>query len=105
METRATWSKRVEAWKASGLTVAQYAAKHGLNEASLKWWKWRLGSRSKRARSASPAMSPLTFVEMTTESRGDALELVLASGVTVRVPAAFDATALARLLDVLDKRR
>jgi hypothetical protein len=42
---------------------------------------------------------------MTTEGRGDAIEIVLASGVTLRVPAAFDATVLTRLLDVLDKRR
>ncbi len=89
--------------KASGLTPAVYAAKHGINEASLKWWKWHLGSK-KRAKAHAPAsVSPLTFVEMTV-GRGDTMEIVLASGLTVRVPADFDAVALGRLLDLLEQR-
>ncbi len=42
--SRETWSKRVERWKDSGLTAAEYAAEAGINAHSLSWWKWRLGS-------------------------------------------------------------
>lgn len=101
MDARETWAKRVRDWKASGLTPAAFAAKHGIKEASLKWWKWRLSSTKKRSKPTG-AVSPLTFVEMSVGS--DAIEVVLASGITVRVPARFDADALGRLLDLLEKR-
>lgn len=99
---RETWAKRVERWKKSGLPAAEFARRNKLSEASLKWWKWRLGSRGK-AKSAQ--VSPLTFVEMTAALRREPLELVLDGGVHIRVPAEFDAAALARLLDVLERRR
>lgn len=114
--SREAWAKRVEWWKASGLTAAEFASRHGIAAASLKWWKWRLGSRggegaAKRqrsrslARTAAAAISPLTFVEMTAAVRSEALELVFPNGLCIRVPAGFDAPALERLLDVLSKRR
>jgi hypothetical protein len=109
------WSKRVERWKASGLTAAEFAAELGIKPTSLAWWKWRLGksagaresqqapSRGKRA--IATTVSPLTFVEMSSAVSGELLELVMPGGVRVRVPANFDAAALGRLLDVLDARR
>jgi transposase len=99
--SREVWAKRVARWRASGLTAAEFARRHRLAEASLKWWKWKLGS----TRRAPAPVSPLTFVEMTAPMRRESLELVLASGVEVRVPADFDEGALARLLDMLDRRR
>ncbi|GMV17378.1 MAG: hypothetical protein AMXMBFR56_56020 [Polyangiaceae bacterium] len=114
--SRETWAKRVERWKASGLTATEFASRHGIAATSLKWWKWRLGSRDRKgvtrrrrsralARTTAAQMSPLTFVEMAAAVRGEALELVFPNGLCIRVPAGFDAVALERLLDVLGKRR
>jgi hypothetical protein len=114
--SREEWAKRVERWKDSGLTAAEYAAETGINAHSLSWWRWQLGSASK---SASPAQrrarrprvaatktaTPLTFVELTAPPIAEPLEVVLASSIRVRVPASFDAAALGRLLDVLEQRR
>ena len=100
--TREIWSKRVARWKASGKTAAEFAGKHGLSEASLKWWSWKLGAKRREAK-----VSPLTFVEMTSAiAHGTAaIEVVLESGAVVRVAADFDESALSRVLDVLERRR
>lgn len=113
--TRELWAKRVERWKDSGLTAKQFASEVGINAHSLSWWKWRLRSGSKgrpAARrsatmtiAAKSTLSPLTFVEMTAAVRNDALEVVLTTGVAIRVRPEFDARTLTRLLDVLDERR
>ena len=86
--SREVWAERVARWKASGLSAEEFARRHKVSEASLKWWKWKLGSSSKKE-----AMSPLTFVEMTAPMRREALELVIGD-VIVRVPSDFDDAAL-----------
>jgi transposase-like protein len=81
----------------SGESVSVFAAEHGLDPQRLYLWRRRLAA----------ALAPSTFREVVvrpTPSRPlvDApFEVVLASGQVVRVPASFDAVALARLLDVL----
>jgi transposase len=117
--TRATWTARVERWRDSGLSAAEFAAELGINPHTLKWWKWHLGAKASppapkralaRRESASiakstPQISPLTFVELTAAVVGDPLEVVLPSTVRVRVPRGFDSATLVRLLDVLEPRR
>ena len=101
---REFWAKRVAQWQASGLKAKEFARRQKVSEVSLKWWKWKLGSLA-RARSKKMGMSPLTFVEMTTEMQRESLEIVLEGGVRIRVPLDFDEAALTRLLDVLERRR
>jgi hypothetical protein len=122
---RETWAKRVERWRSSELTAAEFAQEIGVSASSLKWWSWKLGSlaratstdakvpakprarreRKRRAkRSRKAAVSPLTFVEMSTTARSEPMEIVLVSGVRVRVAADFDAAALARLISVVEPR-
>jgi hypothetical protein len=104
MAAHDVWAKRVDGWRASGLTAAEYGRRHKLSEASLKWWKWRLGARKVAARKKAPApMSQLTFVELASSGQ-EAIEIVFESGTRVRVPSGFDATALARVVDVLERR-
>lgn len=114
--SRATWSKRVERWKESGLSAEEFAEKAGLRATTLTWWKWRLGAdeRAKTPRAlavrsepakAPPELTPMTFIEMTASVRAEPLEIVLRSEVRVRVPASFDERTLSRLLDVLERRR
>lgn len=102
MEAREIWTERVANWKASGLTAAQFAQRHNVGEASLRWWRWKLGTTSKKA---EQAVTSLTFVEVPSPVRRAGLELVLDDRVVVRVPPDFDEPALTRLLDVLERRR
>jgi hypothetical protein len=108
---RETWAKRVERWKDSGLSAAEFATEIGVTPKALSWWKWQLGKGEKRKatqrrpRARKVALSPMTFVEMSAPARSDALELVLPSGVRILVRAPVDSDALGRVLDVLEKRR
>jgi hypothetical protein len=116
--SREAWAKRVERWRESGLTAAEYAAEIGVRPQTLSWWKWRLASlgqvgtvaqRRQRKMSRNPVkaatVSPLTFVEMRAPAPGESLEVVLPTSFRICVRPDFDAATLARLLDVLEARR
>jgi len=111
--TQAQWAERVERWRASGLTAHAFARKHRLSESSLRWWKWRLQEIASQvaivpkagAAKSVEQLSPLTFVEVTAPRTSEAFEVVLVSGVAVKVPTEFEPAALGRLLDVLERRR
>jgi hypothetical protein len=109
---RETWAKRVERWQESGRSAAEFARETGINARSLSWWAWRLGKHEKdrtpaprrqRQRKTTLRSVPLTFVEMTPTIRGEALEVVLASGRCIRIPIGFDVETLERLLGVLER--
>lgn len=105
---RDKWTKRVEEWKRSGLPVERFAARAGINPKSLSWWRWQLASkrqRRSRVRRAAAPITPLTFVEVKGSESVGGLEVILSSGVCVRVPVDFDSVVLGRLLDVLERRK
>lgn len=86
------------ALRRSGKSVRAFAMEHGLVPQRLYSWKRRLGGAE-----------PTTFQEVVVRSAprislvdGHApFEVVLPSGVIVRVPASFDAGGLERVLEVL----
>ena len=110
--TRTTWAQRIEAWNQSGLSAAEFAAKLGVRPRTLSWWAWRLASRRPRkgkptaieVRHDRTTVAPLTFVEMTGALGAEPIEIVLRNDLRVRVHATFDERALARVLDVLERR-
>lgn len=116
---RATWAKRVERWQDSGLSAAEFASEVGINAHSLSWWKWQLGKREAaaptvtpekratgRAKRCKPARPRVKFVELpSAPAPSEPLEVVLVSGVRVRVPVQFDAAALGKLLETLGQPR
>ncbi len=116
---REEWAKRVERWRASGLTTAEFAAELGVNPRTLTYWKWLLGKGArgeKRVwpkRSGIPAVaSKLTeiapgtpgLIEIQVPSSDTRFELELRGGQRLRIPSGFDAPGLGRLLDVLEAR-
>jgi hypothetical protein len=108
-ETRETWAKRIEEWQASGVSATEFAKKLGVAEKSLKWWRWKLSTPSKRrsktaivkVHTRAIEATPLTFIEM---AATPAIEVVLRNGTIVRVASHFDEKALVRLLGVLEQR-
>jgi transposase-like protein len=82
----------------SGKNVSVFAAEHGLDPQRLYSWRRRLG-KAERTTFQELTVRPAPRISVTD---GDApFELALPSGVVVRVPAAFNAAALERLLEVL----
>jgi len=101
------WQKRVERWRESGLTAAQFATELGINAGTLKFWKYKL-NKAKRSEGNAPVLSARkkstapAFVEVRAGGRDAGFELELSNGRRLRVPQGFDPKALERLLAVLD---
>ena len=88
------WREAVAGWKKSDQTIAAYCRARGLGQASFYAWRRQLTRRDRVAPAAT--FVPLTVVP-------DAVvEVVLPTGVVVRVPAAADAAAVARLVAALE---
>jgi transposase-like protein len=91
----------------SGKSVGLFAAEQGVDPQRLYSWRRRLSDRLGGAerttfRELIVRPSPRTLLG---ETDATPFEIVLASGVVVRVPPSFDAAALARLLEVLVQGR
>lgn len=48
------WRERVEAWRASGKTAAEFCSGQDYTPKSLRWWAWHFGGQ-KRKKSSRPA--------------------------------------------------
>ena len=105
-ESCEVWTKRVERWRDSGLSATEFAAEIGVNANSLRHWGWRVNAERSRAESKPSAMEAkaLTWVEVSApepaptrllpSAPAEKIELVLASGLVVRVPANFEPEGL-----------
>lgn len=85
----------LEAQAQSGLSPARFAAQEGIEAQRLYWWSRRLGAVKHRAE----------FVELVPARVGSErrrFEVVLRSGVVVRVGEDFDPAALVRLITTLE---
>lgn len=111
-ESREVWAKRIERWRASGLTAEEFASEIGVNGNTLRHWSWVLGRRKRRgfgdglARRTRPR--EVAFVEVAppvpVPASVEPLELVVRDGIRIRVPAAFDADALRRVIAAVEGR-
>ncbi len=89
---RSTWERRVAECEGSSLTQSEFARQHGLKLRTLRSWIYRLRREAPETR--------LLPVRVTAATRAD-VEIVLPSGVVVRVAAgtaADDVAALVRAL-------
>ena len=101
MTTEATWTKRVAAWRASGLTAAEFSDGRGFAAATLRWWSSRLRNPKK------PPQIPLARLvsrQSTSAERGGPIVVELA-GARVLVPSGVAREDLVVVLDSLDPRR
>lgn len=85
---------------ASGLTVSAYAVREGLDAERFYRWRRRLGVGRKRQRATAPT-TPALIELRPVARRAEPVEIVLPSGVTLRVAEAIDPAALARLVAAL----
>jgi transposase len=99
------WRETIRQWRASGLTVREFCARHDLSEPSFYAWKRTLAERDAPA----PAFVPVRVVvdEAAAHSSpvesGSGLELVLRSGRRLRIGPDFDGPTLQRLLALLEE--
>lgn len=103
---RALWKNHVARWVESGLGGAEFAARAGLKESTLRHWKWQLGYEQRLRAARTKELRP-EFVEVTSAVSVQlvgvaAFELVLGGSRLLRIPPTFDEGALRRLLAVLE---
>lgn len=105
--SRDEWAKRVAQWIESGLGGAEFSARLGVKESTLRHWKWQLSREGRAQRSKAPDGARPAFVEIAAVSNGGfesarQFELVLRDGLHLRIPPSFDEAVLRRLLAVLE---
>jgi hypothetical protein len=100
-EKERQWRRRIEQWQASGLSVRDFCARHGLSTASFYNWRRVL---ERRAAEEPATFVPVQVVADAVPDQASALELVLADGRSVRVAPGFDAATLRQLLALLEGR-
>jgi transposase-like protein len=93
----------LEALERSGKPLRVFAEEHGLDPQRLYVWRRRVAGGD-HTTFRELIVRPATATSAR-DADGAPFEIVLASGVAVRVPPSFDAAALARLLEVLTQAR
>jgi len=96
---REEWTKRVERWRDSGLTTAEFAAELGISAKTLTYWAWTLNREAtgkkrewpSKKRAAAPAVP--AFVQMTPSTPVGRFELEV-RGRRLHIPSSFDAQQL-----------
>jgi len=93
--TRQVWQQRLERLRNSGLTVSAFCDREGISPASFYAWRRRL--------QGDPApntadVARLVPVRLVTPSAGAPVELVLPSGLVLRLPPDTDLAWLRQLL-------
>jgi hypothetical protein len=88
------WRERLARWRQGDATVADFCDGEGVSVASFYAWRRRLHA----------ATTPTTFVpvRVVTPPPPAALEVVLADGRAIRVPAGFDAQHLRAVVAALE---
>jgi transposase-like protein len=116
-ETKASYLKRrrwrarearaaLDAAAASGLSVSEFAEREGLVAERLYRWQRRFaGEPETEARAPTPPAAPAIIELRPTMRRDDAgsVEIVLVSGVVLRVAETIDPDTVARLVAALER--
>ena len=102
---RSYWVEHIEAWRASGVSRAEYCQTHELSRKTFGWWTWRLDQE--RREPLAPEAPRFLRVELSEAAVADPvdqrIEIALPGGVAVRVDREFDAEAPHRVLTVLGR--
>lgn len=93
------WVGRIASWSRSGLSRQAWCGKHGINVHTFDYWRRRLrDSPVPRKHKTRTALVPIM---VTAPAAIEPLELLLPSGVRLRVPSGADVAAVAQLLRAL----
>lgn len=119
MASAALWKKRVEQWRASGLSSKDFCDGQDFTAGGLRYWAHRLQKKKVQPAEAPPQGVRLARVvraptaaktSMASRSVGDQASrtesalLLKVQGASIAVRSGFDEATLASVLDVLDQR-
>jgi transposase len=96
--THRRWQRRLDRFRTSGLTVADFCEREGISTASFYAWRRRFEAGPAPATADAPRLVPVRLV---TPPAGAPVELLLPSGVVLRLPPDTDLDWLRQFLPVL----
>jgi hypothetical protein len=86
------WRDLIDRWKASGQSIATFCAAHRVSQATFYAWRKRLAARARSTPRTAPAFAAVRVVP------DAAAEVILPTGLVVRVPIGTDPVVVARLI-------
>jgi hypothetical protein len=89
------WRDLIDRWRASGKSVAAFCAAQHVSQATFYAWRKPLDARAHRTVPPAPAFQSLRIVPDPTA------DLLLPTGLVIRVPLGADPTVVARLVAAL----
>jgi hypothetical protein len=102
-DRRSTMLDLARQWRSSGKKAGMFAAEHGITPWTLYYWAKRLARQERptrrRRRSRRVTLAPVHV--LASNGSGNDLEVMLAGGDRVRVPADVSAETLRRVIQVL----
>lgn len=96
----ARWRERLERWRKSGESIAEFCRREGLSPPSFYLWRRRLAEEASAPRGTGRAFLPVEVVADGSAPFGAECELVL-EGLVCRVPRGLDDDSLRRLIRML----
>ena len=91
----AQWERLVKMWEAAG-QAEDFAGKHGVTEASLRWWKSELARRAKGATRSRPPRrggTRVTLARVVREGERARVESARGEGTLVVAVGAFESSS------------
>jgi transposase-like protein len=106
--SRTEWRKRIARWRDSGLSADEFAAEIGVNAGTLRQWKYTLNREERGRADRKMSVDAASFVEVqNTEgalgATASMFQLELGRERRLHIGSDFDATALERLLSLLER--
>ena len=99
--TRRRWAERLERFRRSGQTIAQFCAAEGISEPSFYVWKRTLAGAAASPIPDAPALVP---IRLTPSPAGGPVEVVFASGTVLRFPVDTRPEVLAAIVHAVEAR-
>lgn len=98
---RDVWVDRIAAWERSGLSRRVWCGEHGVKVHTLDYWRRRLRGESVSARRKHPARAQLLPIQVALPAPAVPIEVLLPSGIRLRVPVGADAAQVAQWVQAL----
>lgn len=103
------WQPHIQRWRSSGLKTKMYCQQHSLNHDQFKYWQYQLAPDTKKAQKKKTRQAKL-FTEIKPSvstaflpRSSNVFELLMPKGYCLKIPLPFDPSALAQLIQVMDK--
>lgn len=90
-DKHAVWTKRIQAWKRSGLSRAAFCATKRLNVHTFDYWR----------RALRPASALVPVMVAPSAAAADPVEVLLPNGIRLQMPLGGDPESLRSLVAVL----